>query len=90
MNDTTTAAMWRHMLKHGGRWTAAELMPVSQRTRDNTDNLLASMVRAGLVVGHRSGERKNGRAYGVLAGCKVPRGITVEEVLTLTAATDAQ
>lgn len=89
MSETTTAAMWCHMLKQGGRWTAAELMPVSQRTRDNTDNLLASMVRAGLVIGYRSGSRKNGRAYGVHPECKVPRGITLAQVLS-TSAPDGQ
>lgn len=81
MTTTVTSTMWRHMLVQGGRWTAAELAPFTGCDRDKTDKLLKSMARGGLVATYRSGQRKNGRAYGVHLDCKIPQGITLEELI---------
>lgn len=79
--DNMTAAMWLHMLKHGGRWTATELCRFTHDSRDRADTMLNAMAKRGIVSSYISGKRKNGRAYGVHLGCTLPRGLTLEQVL---------
>ena len=79
--DNMSAAMWLHMLKHGGRWTATELSRFTHDNRDRADTMLNAMARRGIVSSYISGKRKNGRAYGVHLGCRFPRGVTLEQVL---------
>lgn len=79
--DTMTAAMWVHMLEHGGRWTAAEMTAISKCDRYATDKLLASMQTKGIARVYSAPHRRNGRAYGVDATCKIPRGMTLQELM---------
>lgn len=79
--DSTTAVLWLHMLSHGGRWTSAELAVVVGWGRDRTNGLLADMAVKGFCLIYRSGQRKNGRAYGVGMTCKVPRGVRIDQVM---------
>lgn len=77
----SNAAVWLMLLKEGGRWTAVE---VAARTRQDQTAAAASL-RAMHEFGtvqkwDRSADNDRVR-FGVTPACKVPRGISISDIL---------
>lgn len=78
--QTITQKVWLHLLVQGGRWTATELMAVTKQPYRQVDTMLWAMKKRGYVTGARTGERKNGRGYGVDNSCRIPAGLTLAQI----------
>lgn len=78
---------WLLMLKEGGRWSTTEI-----RTRLGMEDLarsfhgnIFSMARNGYATRYEPEAGKyRGAKYGVTLGCKVPLGVTVKQILSVT------
>lgn len=66
---------WMHMLKDGGRWTAAEIKEQFGRDIHATLNRMAAQ---GYAV--QFGDGRNRVKYGVTPDCKVPIGVTINDL----------
>jgi hypothetical protein len=75
-----TQRIWLFLLEHGGHWTVAELAEQMGSSTPYMDRILWSMSDTGSVSKYRSRQRKNGSAFGVSPGNKVPQGITLREI----------
>lgn len=79
-----TKWLWLFMLEHGGRWTINDLTDQCGHNGKYVERIVWSMVKVGSVTKARSGERKNGVAFGVSAKGRIPQGVTLAEVLKAT------
>lgn len=84
-DDTHTSRLWLRMLEWGGRWTANEIAKLLGVPAENADKLLRSLVDRGYVKTYPRTGRKNGVAFGIDQTCKIPRGLTVRDVLKVAA-----
>jgi hypothetical protein len=81
-----TQRVWLFLLEHGGHWTVAELAEQMGEGAQYMDRILWSMHDHGTLGKYRSGQRKNGSAFGVKASNKVPQGITLSQIASAQAA----
>lgn len=84
-DQTQTKRLWLRMLEWGGRWSAAEIAKLIGVPAENADKLLRSLVDRGYLKTYPRSDRKNGVAFGIDASCKIPRGLTVRDVLKVMA-----
>jgi DNA-binding MarR family transcriptional regulator len=70
-------ASWLLMLTEGGRWSSKEIRERLGRKDPSFHSHIFNMARTGYAIRY-PGERTQ---YGVTPGCKVPTGVTLEEVL---------
>jgi hypothetical protein len=81
--------LWLTMLREGGRWTARELeeqLPAEMQAAKGARSVLLEMARIGMAT--RYGTQPTGGtvgrkpyAYGVTPECRMPRAVTVGDVL---------
>lgn len=88
MNDQTrldqtglTALVWLHLLKEGGRHATAEIATVVHSTSETLAVVLTRLTDAGSLCRYEKSEKGDRVRYGVTAACKVPRGISIGEIL---------
>lgn len=75
-----TQRVWAFMLENGGRWTVAELAEQMKENATYMDRIVWSMHDVGTVCKYRSGQRKNGVAFGVGPRNRIPQGIRLQDV----------
>ncbi|MCC2632164.1 MAG: hypothetical protein K0S48_50 [Ramlibacter sp.] len=80
-------AVWLHLLTEGGRWRHAELADLLGCDRARMDSVLCGMLKRDYLVRFRDNSRKNGVAYGVTPACRIPGGITLQELSASPVAT---
>lgn len=77
-----SSKMWLAMLKEGGRWSAAEIAKFSKLDAISAHQNLNSLCRTGaLRKFDREASAANRVQFGITAGCAIPRGVTVGEIL---------
>jgi predicted transcriptional regulator len=79
-----TRRLWLFLLEHGGHWTTAELAEQLGASNTYIDRILWSMHDCGSVSKYRSGQRKNGVAFGVTPRNRIPHGLTLADVTAAT------
>jgi hypothetical protein len=87
-SPSLTSRLWLFMLEHGGRWTVSELAEEVGETPERIDRVLWFMHTVGSVNKARSGQRKNGVAFGVTPRNRIPNGVTVAAVIGATQVRD--
>lgn len=75
-----TKALWLRMLNDGGYSTLTELSNAADGKRVN--GIIDRMTAHGYCKKFRHPERKNGVGYGITTSCKVPREVTLAEILS--------
>lgn len=75
-----TQRVWLFLLETGGHWTVAELAEQMGGSTGYMDRILWSMHKVGSVSKYRSGQRKNGTAFGVSHRNRIPQWITLAQV----------
>jgi predicted transcriptional regulator len=75
-----TQRIWLFMLEHGGRWTTAEMAEQMGGDASYMDKILWSMHDVGSITKYRSGQRKNGVAFGVSPKNSIPQGMSLQNV----------
>ncbi len=83
MSESTSVPklVWLHILKEGGRWSTSDIRKatnedgtlISQAVKDMSDN--------GYLIRYDRKAFGEALAYGVTAACKVPRGVTIADLL---------
>lgn len=77
-----TQRIWLFMLENGGRWTVAELAEqMGGVACAYMDRIVWSMHDCGSVTKYRSGQRKNGTAFGVSPRNRIPQGLSLADVM---------
>jgi hypothetical protein len=82
----SNSAVWLMMLKEGGRWTAAEVGARVGMDQTAAACALRSMHEFGTIQKWGRSETNDRVRFGVTVECKVPRGITVRDVMDLMGA----
>lgn len=85
MTAGITKRAWLFMLEHGGRWTVAELAEQFGCSTAHMDKIVWSMCKGARVTRYRSGQRKNGSAFGVSLRNVMPQGLRLADVVRATA-----
>jgi predicted transcriptional regulator len=75
-----TQRVWLFLLEHGGHWTTAELAEQMGSDAGYMDRIIWSMHAGGTVSKYRSGQRKNGTAFGVTQANRIPHGLSLRQV----------
>jgi hypothetical protein len=82
MTNGFTARAWLHMLREGGRWTAAELCEAVDTRDSDASVYLKAMVAANSCRRHDKTEAKGSRVqFSVGPECTIPRGVTIGDVI---------
>jgi len=79
VNEGLNARVWLHMLREGGRWSAAELSRACGYA--DVQGVLSSMKKRGFAVSYEKSEAERRTTWGINASCKVPRGVTVQDII---------
>lgn len=80
-----TQQIWLFLLEHGGHWTVSELAEQLGGSHEYMDRILWSMHKGGRISKYRSGQRKNGSAFGVSQKNRIPQWITLQQVASAMA-----
>lgn len=77
----SNAEVWLLMLKEGGRWSAAEIGQRVGMGQTEAGTNLRAMHEFGTVQKWERVNPGDRVRFGVTPGCKVPRGVTVQDIL---------
>jgi hypothetical protein len=72
--------LWLFLLKSGGRWLSGDVAKATRTEGTHACWLLAAMARNSNVSRFPVAGKTRRFAYGVTAGCKVPRFVTLGQV----------
>lgn len=77
----SNAAVWLMMLKEGGRWTAAEVGQRLAIDQTAAASALRAMHEFGTVQKWERSPANDRVRFGVTPACKIPRGVTISDVI---------
>lgn len=79
-NDTSaTAEVWLALLKEGGRCSAAEVNRIVKSA--DAAWVLSELAKTGSARKYEKSPTSDRVRYGVTASCKIPRGVTIGDIL---------
>ena len=79
--ENLPATIWLLIYKQGGWWSAAEVESALAVPPGTIINELTRCVDSGFLKKREVPEDRRKRQYAVMPDCRVPRGITVGEVV---------
>lgn len=80
------SAVWLMMLKEGGRWTAAEVGERLQIDQTAAASAMRAMHEFGTLHKWERSPTNDRVRFGVTTECRIPRGVTVQDVMGLMGA----
>ena len=73
--------VWLMLLREGGRWTASEVGERINLDQTSAAASLRTMTEFGTLRRWDRSETNDRVRFGVTAECKVPRGVTLQDIL---------